>query len=100
MVVRLGRMLPAKEQVDGNISLHTTAVDMHRGQVEFQMCNQKWGEENVITLADLALVSALTISTCVCQSWGGVLVAWQPGHDVCAHDKPARYAYFAYRVTC
>jgi len=59
VVVRTERIRPAEKQEAGNITLHTTAISRALSHAATQLGKQEWCEGNAITLADLALASAL-----------------------------------------
>lgn len=59
IVVRNERMRPADKQEADNITLHSTAVSRALAHAAAQLGNKEWCEGTAITLADLALASAL-----------------------------------------
>lgn len=59
IVVRMERIRPAEKQEPGNIDLHNLAVTRALAHIAKQLGQREWCEGNSITLADLALVSAL-----------------------------------------
>jgi glutathione S-transferase len=59
IVVRMERIRPPEKQEPGNIDLHNLAVTRGLAYVAEQLGQREWCEGASITLADLALVSAL-----------------------------------------
>lgn len=59
IVVRNERVRPAEKQEPGNIDMHNLAVTRALEHIAEQLGQREWCEGNSITLADLALVSAL-----------------------------------------
>ena len=59
IVVRMERIRPPEKQEQGNIDMHNLAVGRALGHIASQLGQREWCEGNSITLADLALVSAL-----------------------------------------
>lgn len=59
IVVRNERVRPSEKQEQGNIDMHNLAVTRALTHVAEQLGQREWCEGNSITLADLALVSAL-----------------------------------------
>lgn len=59
IVVRMERIRPAEKQEQSNIDMHNLAVTRALAHVAGQLGQSEWCEGNGITLADLALVSAL-----------------------------------------
>lgn len=59
IVVRNERSRPAEKQDDSNISLHSNAILRALAYAAAQMGKQEWCEGGAITLADLALASAI-----------------------------------------
>jgi glutathione S-transferase len=59
IVVRNERMRPAEKQEAGNITQHSTAIGRALAHAAAQLGTQEWCEGTSITLADLALASAL-----------------------------------------
>jgi glutathione S-transferase len=59
IVVRNERVRPAEKQEAANITLHSTAVSRAIAHAATQLGKQEWCEGAAITLADLALASAL-----------------------------------------
>lgn len=60
IVVRMERIRPSEKQEQGNIDMHNVAVTRALVHIADQLGQRKWCEGDNITLADLALVSALT----------------------------------------
>jgi glutathione S-transferase len=60
IVVRMERIRPAEKQEQGNIDLHNGAITRALEHISVQLGQREWCEGNGISLADLALVSALT----------------------------------------
>lgn len=59
VVVRMESMRPADQQDASTLSLHNTAITRALAYAAGQLGDREWCEGNAITLADLALVSAL-----------------------------------------
>jgi glutathione S-transferase len=59
IVVRNERLRPAEKQEAGNITQHSTAISRALVHAAAQLGKQEWCEGVAITLADLALASAL-----------------------------------------
>jgi glutathione S-transferase len=59
IVVRNERMRPAEKQEADNITQHSTAISRTLAHAAGQLGKQEWCEGTAITLADLALASAL-----------------------------------------
>ncbi|ADE12223.1 glutathione S-transferase N-terminal domain-containing protein [Sideroxydans lithotrophicus] len=59
IVVRMERIRPAEKQEQGNIDLHNGAIARALEHISAQLGQREWCEGNGISLADLALVSAL-----------------------------------------
>lgn len=59
IVVRNERMRPADRQEAGNITRHSAAVSRAVAHAAAQLGTQEWCEGSAVTLADLALASAL-----------------------------------------
>ncbi len=59
IVVRMERIRPPEKQEQGNIDMHNLAVTRALAHIADQLGQREWCEGNSITLADLALVSAL-----------------------------------------
>lgn len=59
IVVRNERMRPAEKQEADNINQHSTAISRTLAHAAGQLGKQEWCEGTAITLADLALASAL-----------------------------------------
>ena len=59
IVVRNERVRPAERQDQATLDLHLTAITRALGHVAEQLGKREWCEGDGITLADLALVSAL-----------------------------------------
>ncbi len=59
IVVRMERIRPIGKQEQGNIDLHNSAITRALAHIAEQLGQREWCEGNSITLADLALVSAL-----------------------------------------
>jgi glutathione S-transferase len=60
IVVRMERIRPSEKQEQSNIDMHNLAITRALAHVADQLNQREWCEGNSITLADLALVSALT----------------------------------------
>jgi glutathione S-transferase len=59
IVVRMESLRPAAKQEQSNIDLHNLAITRALAHIADQLGQREWCEGNSITLADLALVSAL-----------------------------------------
>lgn len=59
IIVRNERMRPANKQEEENISHHSTTISRALAHASMQLDDQEWCEGTDITLADLALFSAL-----------------------------------------
>jgi glutathione S-transferase len=59
VVVRMEAMRPAEKQEAANINLHNNAIDRALEFAARELGEREWCEGNAITLADLALTSAL-----------------------------------------
>lgn len=59
IVVRMERIRPTEKQEQANIDLHNTAITNTLSHIAEQIGNREWWIGNSISLADLALVSAL-----------------------------------------
>ena len=59
IVVRMERIRPTEKQEQSNIDMHNQAVTRALAHIAGQLGHREWCEGNSITLADLALVSAL-----------------------------------------
>lgn len=59
IVVRMERIRPAEKQEQANIDLHNSAITHTLEHIAVQIGNREWWIGNSISLADLALVSAL-----------------------------------------
>lgn len=59
VAVRNERMRPAEKQEAANIDLHNFAITRALDHAAIQLGQRQWCEGSVITLADLALISAL-----------------------------------------
>ena len=59
IVVRMERIRPPEKQEQGNIDMHNLSVTRGLAHIAEQLGQREWCDGNSITLADLALVSAL-----------------------------------------
>lgn len=60
IVVRMERIRPAEKQEQATLDLHNDAITRALEHIAAQLGQREWCEGNSISLADLALVSALT----------------------------------------